>query len=686
MSALARRALRLPPHIAAMKTLRWLARGAQHHASAWRNRLRSSYAEDAAALILPAVTLDAGALRPWQAMLAADAERTLAHIFDLLGSGPVSWDRPQGAEPRLPPGSRNAARRMRNLIGGDYRPLDWHADIVARYRWPADRDGRLIRPGPRPGVDIKRPWEFARLQHLPRLALALLAGTENEARLLREIHNVLLDFRSHNPPGFGVTWVCAMDVAIRAANIFMTAAILRAGGRLAPDVATLVATMLREHGRHIAGHLEWSPLVRGNHYLSDLAGLICCGLAADTPEADAWLAFAVPEFFAEGSSQQLPDGANFEGSTSYHRLVVEILAWTTAMLSGLAESRRARLATMSAEGLPRVPAAPLPATFWPPDWWAMLERAARFTCAVSQPDFSVPQIGDNDDGRFIVLDPTARNVDHRSLIGVIGALLGSKELAGIAGPFCLDATVAAACLPSPASAPAVHPLARAGVAAFRDFGLVIWRRPDFHLTLRCGPVGQRGNGGHGHNDQLSLTLWLADHAIFIDPGTGNYTAWPDTRNRFRSTAMHNTLSVDGLEQNDWEPGRLGLFRLAERSRGRLIEFGPHGAEAEHIGFGPPHRRRLRLHPDAIEGEDHCAAPGRKRLHFHLAPGLDGALDGAAVTLSTARCLVRLTADGGRWRIAPSERSDGYGSVCENRCLVLDMVGDTAAWRLTWELR
>jgi hypothetical protein len=444
--------------------------------------------------------------------------------------------------------------------------------------------------------------------------------------------------------------------------------------------------MLREHGRHIATHLEWAPIVRGNHYLSDLAGLICCGLAADTPEADAWLAFAVPEFFAEGILQQLPDGANFEGSTSYHRLVVEILTWTTVALSALNDGRRARLADVSEQALPRVPAAPLPTDAWPDGWFAMLARAAHFTLAITRPDSTVPQIGDNDDGRFIWLDPTARNVDHRALIGVLGTVLRSGDLGMAAGTCRLDAVVAKACLPSPT----VEATAQAGTAAnftvFRDFGLAVWRRPDLHLTLRCGQVGQRGNGGHGHNDQNSLTLWLAGAAVFIDPGTGNYTAWPDIRNEFRSTAMHNTLAVDGLEQNAWEAGRIGLFRLVERSNGRLIDVGQQGAAGEHIGFGPPHRRRLRLAPNGIDGEDHCAAVGRKRLHFHLGPDIACAIDGTAVVLSAPRFSARLASQDGEWRLTASARSDGYGRVCENRCLVLEMTGDTAHWRLTWELR
>jgi hypothetical protein len=54
--------------------------------------------------------------------------------------------------------------------------------------------------------------------------------------------------------------------------------------------------------------------------------------------------------------------------------------------------------------------------------------------------------------------------------------------------------------------------------AFADFGLFVHARESLWAAIRCGSVGQRGNGGHAHNDQLAIELCLAGVA-FIDSGT-----------------------------------------------------------------------------------------------------------------------------------------------------------------------
>ena len=38
--------------------------------------------------------------------------------------------------------------------------------------------------------------------------------------------------------------------------------------------------------------------------------------------------------------------------------------------------------------------------------------------------------------------------------------------------------------------------------------------------------------------------------IIVDPGTYVYTPYPEWRNKFRSTAFHNTIKIDNREQSD----------------------------------------------------------------------------------------------------------------------------------------
>jgi hypothetical protein len=145
--------------------------------------------------------------------------------------------------------------------------------------------------------------------------------------------------------------------------------------------------------------------------------------------------------------------------------------------------------------------------------------------------------------------------------------------------------------------------ADASFVAFPDFGLFVWNRPRFRLVLRCGSVGQNGNGGHAHSDQLAITLDVDGRAVLIDPGTGLYTPDPAIRNRLRSAASHSTILVPGREPNEWQEGRWGLFSMADRSRARLVRCDEAGAVAEHEGYGGVVRREIRIGADTVEIRD-----------------------------------------------------------------------------------
>jgi hypothetical protein len=63
-----------------------------------------------------------------------------------------------------------------------------------------------------------------------------------------------------------------------------------------------------------------------------------------------------------------------------------------------------------------------------------------------------------------------------------------------------------------------------------------------------GPLGVAPSYGHGHADALAITLRQAGVDLLIDPGTFTYTGDPQWRSYFRSTAAHNTVTVDGEDQ------------------------------------------------------------------------------------------------------------------------------------------
>ncbi|HMK96120.1 MAG TPA: heparinase II/III family protein, partial [Acidimicrobiales bacterium] len=198
------------------------------------------------------------------------------------------------------------------------------------------------------------------------------------------------DFIAANPPRYGVNWACTMDVAIRVANWLLAFDILHSYG-VELDVAfvTVLAGSVADHASFITSNLEWHPVFRSNHYLADICGLAFAAAylrdhrGGRRPEkAERWLAMASRELAAETAAQFGPDGGNKEASICYHRLSTEMVIYTTALISTCGASSE-----------------------WTKGQLGTIERALGFTAWAMKDSGQVPQIGDNDSGRFFMLAP-----------------------------------------------------------------------------------------------------------------------------------------------------------------------------------------------------------------------------------------------------------------------------------------
>ncbi len=542
----------------------------------------------------------------------------LQHRFDLLGSGWVSpvygFAAPgflghrfsaQGPAAPVPDGAGleavinranvPRARDIWRLIGrADYTPIDWQLDFRSGYRWSARRPSLRLPIPVDTGADIKVPWELGRLQHLPQLALCAILAKESTpgfapaTRYVEEIADQLADFTSTNPPRFGVNWIGTMDVAIRAANIALTLALLAGAGlSLSPPVKAVVANALHDHAAHVADHLEYSESGRSNHYLADLGGLLWAAWLLTGSDADRFMVFALAEILQEADLQFLPDGGNYEGSTNYHRLSGETVVFALSVIASLDASALKRLdqATPPARGwradfpvlpLRRRDAASSGAGLIPPGLVQKLQGAAQLTRSVQCADNTIVQIGDTDSGRFFKLHPTGsecdgtfveNTLDHRGFAAAVDALRGatSGEHMDAVLVRCL---ISAAGLKEPSAAPVLADfgdidvlLARWEAApekgrrlrripfsgltapwsrkAFPDFGLYVFRQRDMLIAFRCAGEPPKGAPrGHRHDDNLGIEYRLGTIER-RDPGSFVYTPNVAQRNAYRAASAHD---------------------------------------------------------------------------------------------------------------------------------------------------
>jgi hypothetical protein len=120
------------------------------------------------------------------------------------------------------------------------------------------------------------------------------------------------------------------------------------------------------------------------------------------------------------------------------------------------------------------------------------------------------------------------------------------------------------------------------VTDLADSGYVVLRAGGDHAVLDVAPLAPPHLPPHAHADALSFVLWVDGAPLVIDPGTFAY-AGPE-RGRFRGTAAHATVEVDGHDQCDlWGP-----FRAAHMPEVTRLATEPHGdamvVAAEHDGY------------------------------------------------------------------------------------------------------
>ena len=549
-----------------------------------------------------------------------------SHRFDILGTGWICWDK-------------------QNALSATYQNINWHIDLKSGYRWNSSSwyQDALKSICFNANEDIKIPWELARMQHLPQMAI----GAGDDKNVIKEIKSQILDFIKDNPIKQGVNWACAMDVGIRVVNVLLANDIINektGEEERNNNFEQRLAYSAYEHGKHICENLEYGR-INNNHYFSNICSLIIISSYLETTkETIGWLAFGLQEWVKEFDLQFHNDGGNFEASTSYHRLSVEMTIYAVAYIRGLPEGKVKALEkykTYHWKYFPRLRSRSK--QLWkvedkviqfPESLISKLIKIGKFTEAIIKPNGEVPQFGDNDSGRFIRLTSIGEFITNReaenkyiNLKGYCKKVKGYGEnendlywdenvnvhgnlLALLSGLFevnifdefakqypiekCIISNIAKTKFSMNTTSEYKNKLENKAIdvnvfgykkdkeylveskkislkeqldyTLFPEFGLLVFKSKRIYLAIYYGGVGQRGLGGHSHNDKLSYELVIDDKELVKDPGTYIYSADPEMRKKFRSNEAHQTVMVKGFQQNDIN----GLFSSKQLSTCELL--------------------------------------------------------------------------------------------------------------------
>lgn len=548
--------------------------------------------------------------------------------------------------------------------------VNWLRDPLSGAVWSREfyADVKLFRGD---GSDARALWELNRLGHL--VALGQAYALTSDERLAGKFFAHAESWLAQNPAGRGANWASAMEVALRAVNLLAAFRLFRRSPLLDEKKLASLLAALDGHGEFVRAHLEFSHLATSNHYLSNVVGLLWLGvLLPELEAARAWREFGLEEMLREMDKQVLADGADYESSTGYHRLVTELFLYSFLFCraNGIGIGEK---------------------------YWSKLRAMVEYVRAYLRPDASAPLVGDTDGGRFLPLAPRAAD-DHAYLVALCAAVFNESR-------FKLDSRAPSE-LPWLLGAEGLRvyedlsPGEPASSAAFRDAGIYVLRDADLYLLLSAGGAGARGRGSHAHNDALSVEVSARGSNFIVDPGTYVYTADLAARHEFRSTAYHSTVEVDGAEQNETDART--PFRLGDDARPRLLRWVTGEARdfvsAQHHGYkrlSAPitharavwldKRRRFFVIEDALAGQGSHTF----RFRFHAGRGISARVRENGAELYD-------DANGARLFVVPLDAEEppviesrwtsrDYGERAPSQNLCWTVCAAAAPLRATWAL-
>jgi hypothetical protein len=553
----------------------------------------------------------------------------------------------------FPDAGRDALRRADRVLEGRYdilgyrdiafgAPPAWHKDAVHNREAPSGFWATIPYLDPRSG-DHKVIWEINRHQHWLMLARAFqLTG---DRRYYAAFVAQLDDWMSANPPLEGINWASMLELGFRSLSwiwsLHLFAAAAAEDGPDSPPWAVDLLLGLDRQLTHIEQNLSqyFSP---NTHLTGEALALYVTGCALPELAASGRRTILGRRVLLDEIRRQINgDGGHRELSAHYHRYSTDfyLLAAGAARAAGDSVGPAFEEAAL---------------------------RQTRYLRTLADDTGRLPLIGDDDGGQLFPICGRAPS-DCRDTLAAASAMLDEPALAVGDLPeevFWLCGTLPLEQMP--------RALAPWPSTALPESGYYVSRTTaGDHLVFDAGRHGFL-NGGHAHADALSIVLTVGGRPVLVDPGTAAYTIDAAVRDRFRSTAMHNTVLLNGRPQSVPR----GPFHWQSTANARSLVWtsgeGFDYAEGIHDGYRPIAHARgvLALHGIGWLVIDHVfsgAAPGEGTLQtaeafWHLHPDWSPvSATGGTLLLRHAEGPVRGFASSTTLQVLTPDEANGFDS-------------------------
>ncbi|MGB0597091.1 MAG: heparinase II/III domain-containing protein [Rubripirellula sp.] len=399
--------------------------------------------------------------------------------------------------------------------------VDWHADPISGFRWEDGFFSTVSYNKIPDHVDFKYVWELGRQQYVVEMARAWqLTGNPINAEFARDM---ILSWIDGNPFCKGIHWTSGLEVGVRGISWVWVLAHLNEFRGWKPGDQEKIVQSLAQHAYYLEHHFSYysSPY---NHIIGEAAGLfILATVLEDCPSTRRWRDKAAKVLNQYGPRQFYEDGFCVEQAMGYHYFTLGFL-----LLAKLADK-------MHQDSKLELDAAIRDAfmtgkQFQQPDGlWPVLGDV--------DSAISIPVLGDEywdfsslhlaaalalNENSLVCTDSKEGQIDEAYwLFGCKAIGVGNK----------LDRV-----------APTPQLLSSSGYFTATDGS-------DF-LLFDAGSVADGlhpddiASVAHGHSDTLQVIYHLRGQPVLIDSGMPNYAGNETRAKYFRSSAAHNTISIE----------------------------------------------------------------------------------------------------------------------------------------------
>lgn len=192
---------------------------------------------------------------------------------------------------------------------------------------------------------------------------------------------------------------------------------------------------------------------------------------------------------------------------------------------------------------------------------------------------------------------------------------------------------------------------------------------NYEIFVDAGKIGPDYIPGHAHADMLNFELHLSGKPCVVDTGTTTYQRCP-RRSLERSTAAHNTVSVNNQNQSDvW-----GGFRVGKRAEIKIENENDNQITASHNGFGKViHSREFVCEENRITIRDTLTPSGKGKARIHFHPSVEFSIENN--TLRAGNFTVSFK-NIDNIETEKFEYSLGFNKTSESKCIVVNFTNKT----------